>query len=144
MECCCMHGIHFLLINFLVFNGYNCDICISEKYSQCGQGPFKKFNDSQKRKSCQRLGGQSPISYFPFSVECTCSIGCSYTADTLQTAVYTAWSLMAAFLYTASKWQCTCSVRAAYTAATLKLYLYTPLRSGRGGGLKKIITTFFF
>ncbi len=73
-------------------------------------------------------------------LQCTCSIGCSYTADTLHTAVYTVptlhvhcsySSIFVHCTYTASKWQCTCSIRAAYTAATLKLYcLYTPLRSG--------------
>ena len=53
--------------------------------------------------------------------QCTCSIGCSYNADTLHTAVYTVPTLYG-------------SIFAVYTAATLKLYcLYTPLRSGQYG-----------
>ncbi len=65
-------------------------------------------------------------------MQCTCSIGCSYTADTLQTAVYTVpaeWSLMAAFCtlhihcqQVAVYLQCTCSLHCSYTAHTLPVH----------------------
>ncbi len=50
-------------------------------------------------------------------MQCTCSIGCSYTADTLQTAVYTVTTLHV---------HCsTLQVHCYYTAGTLQLAVYT-------------------
>ncbi len=54
-------------------------------------------------------------------MQCTCSIGCSYTADTLQTAVYTVPTLTA-FLYTAHTLPARGSVPAVYVQPTLQLH----------------------
>ncbi len=77
-------------------------------------------------------------------MQCTCSIGCSYTADTLQTAVYTVPTLhvhcrylhcrmvsYGSILYTAHTLPSSGSVPALYVQPSLQLHcLYTPLRSG--------------
>ena len=57
-------------------------------------------------------------------MQCTCSIGCSYTADTLQTAVYTVPTLhvhCSYCKYTAG----TLLLHCKYTAGTLQLAVYT-------------------
>ncbi len=60
--------------------------------------------------------------------QCTCSIGCSYTSDTLQTAVYTVTTLHVHWSYLDLQgwihciYTADCSVHFAYTVYTLHIH----------------------